>query len=73
MREDVKDYLEKRIKTKVKLIGENGNAFSIISKVKKEMRDSGYPKFVIKEYEKNCTRGDYNNLLQTTMRFVDVS
>ena len=56
---------------KVKLIGEDGNAFFILGKVSESLRKAGYEKF-IDEYLTEARGGDYNHLLQTTMKYVDV-
>ena len=55
---------------KVKLIGEDGNAFSILARVMKAMKVAGLSKEVIDEYYKEATSGDYDHLLQTTLRWV---
>ena len=57
---------------KVKLIGEDGNAFAILSKVSKELRRAGYDLDFIKEYQAQAMSGDYDNLLQVTMNYVEV-
>jgi hypothetical protein len=60
-------------KVKVKLIGEDGNAFAIIGAVRKAMKRGGCTPEQVEEFQKEATAGDYNHLLQTAMRFVDVS
>lgn len=55
---------------KVKLIGEDGNAFAILGRVMKAMKVAGLPKEVVDEYYKEATSGDYDHLLQTTLRWV---
>lgn len=57
---------------KVKLIGEDGNAFAILGKVSKELRRAGYDLDFIKEYQAQAMSGDYDNLLQVTMNYVEV-
>ena len=57
---------------KVKLIGEDGNAFAILGKVSKELRKAGFDDKFINEYMDQATSGDYDNLLQTTMAYVEV-
>ena len=57
---------------KVKLIGENGNAFYILGKVSNALKQAGYDKSFIEEYIKQATSGDYDNLLTTTMAFVEI-
>ena len=57
---------------KVKLLGEDGNAFAIMGKVSKELRKAGYDRDFIKEYQTQAMAGDYDHLLITTMTYVDV-
>lgn len=57
---------------RVKLIGEDGNAFSILGKVSKALREAGYDQTFIDGYVKQATSGDYDNLLMTTMVYVEV-
>jgi hypothetical protein len=59
-------------KPKVKLVGEDGNAFLIIGKVCNALRKAGCSPEHIKEYQKKVMRGDYNNLLVVTMEYVDI-
>ena len=58
---------------KVELVGQDGNAFAIMGRVTKAMRLAGLSKEQIDEYRGEATNGDYDQLLQTTMRFVEVS
>ena len=58
---------------KVELVGQDGNAFSIMGRVSRAMRRAGLTQEQIKEYTDEATAGDYDHLLQTTMRFVEVS
>lgn len=60
-----------REKPKVKLVGEDGNAFSIMGRVTRALRGAGYSKEEIDRYTKEATSGDYNHLLAVTMRWVD--
>jgi len=57
---------------KVKLLGEDGNAFYILGKVCKALRDAGYDKDFIHEYRMQAMSGDYDNLLTVTMTYVEV-
>ncbi|MCK9229125.1 MAG: hypothetical protein M0Q23_01545 [Syntrophales bacterium] len=59
-------------KVKVKLIGEDGNAYYILGKVSKALRDAGYDEAFIDDYIAQATSGDYDTLLRTTLIFVDV-
>jgi len=56
----------------VQLIGENGNAFYIIGKVRKEMKRNGVPNNEIDLFINEAMSGDYNNLLRTCMKYVNV-
>lgn len=56
----------------VQLVGVNGNAYVIVGKVAKAMRRAGCSKEHIAAYKAEATSGDYDHLLATTMRYVDV-
>lgn len=56
----------------VQLTGEDGNAFFIIGRVQKELRKHGLPPHVVAEYVDEATSGDYDHLLATTTRWVNV-
>ena len=58
-------------KPRVKLIGEDGNAFAILGKVSRVLKEAGL-KNEAKQYLEEATKGDYNHLLQVTMKYVDV-
>ena len=58
---------------KVKLTGSDGNAFAIMGKAKEAMKKAGISNDVIKKYIEEATSGDYDHLLQTTMKYVEVS
>lgn len=57
---------------KVKLVGTDGNAFSILGKVSSALRKAGYADLA-KEYMEKSMSGDYNNLLRVTKEYVKVS
>ncbi|KKN21636.1 hypothetical protein LCGC14_0923210 [marine sediment metagenome] len=58
-------------KPRVKLVGMDGNAFAIIGRVSKALREAGLGHRV-KEFQKEATSGDYDNVLQTAMKYVNV-
>ena len=58
---------------KVELIGNDGNAFSIMGAVTKAMRRAGVSKEEQDLYFKEATAGNYDQLLATTMKWVEVS
>jgi hypothetical protein len=55
----------------VQLTGEDGNAFSIISRVRRALREhaSGDQ---IEDFTKEAMAGDYDHVLQTVMAWVNV-
>jgi hypothetical protein len=57
----------------VTLSGIDGNAFSIMGAVTKAMRRAGVSKEEQDQYFKEATAGDYDQLLATTMDWVDVN
>lgn len=57
---------------KVKLVGEDGNAYSIMGACMREGRRAGYTKEQLDAYQKESTSGDYDHLLQTAMKWFDV-
>lgn len=57
-------------KVTVKLVGEDGNAFAILGRVSKALKQSGQPEAAA-EYMEKATAGDYDHLLRVTMEYVD--
>lgn len=57
----------------VELIGNDGNAFSIMGAVSKALRRAGATKEELDEYMKESMSGDYDNLLRTAMKWVNVA
>jgi hypothetical protein len=57
----------------VQLTGEDGNAFAIMGRVAGALKKAGVPKEEVAEYMKESMSGDYDNLLQTAMRWVSVA
>ena len=53
----------------VQLTGEDGNAFAILGAVSKALRRAG-DRDAVDEFLDEAPSGDYNNLLQTAMRYV---
>lgn len=52
------------------LEGPGGNAFVILGKVSKALKRAGYDQEFIDQYLEEAKSGDYDHLLQTTMRYV---
>ena len=59
-------------KPTVKLIGQDGNAFSIMGNVKQALKRAGADKEYIDEYLIDATSGDYNHLLTVSMKYVNI-
>ena len=57
----------------VQLTGQDGNAIFILGKVQQAMRRAGVPADEIRQFMDEATSGDYDHLLGTVMRWVDVS
>ena len=56
----------------VQLVGESGNAFFILGKVKKAMQNAGATKEEVDEFMKEATSSDYDHLLLTCTEYVEV-
>ena len=56
----------------VQLSGEDGNAFFIIGRVGKAMRQAGVANDDIDAFRKQAMSGDYDNVLATCMKWVVV-
>lgn len=59
-------------KPKLKLIGEDGNAFNILGLARKAATKAGWLSEEIDEFFQEAKAGDYNHLLQTCMKYFDV-
>lgn len=57
----------------VELIGGDGNAFMIIGKVRQALKRAGVPKEEVEEFSEEAMSGDYDNVLRTCMKWVEVS
>lgn len=60
-------------KCEVKLSRVDGNAFAILGAVKKALAKAGATKDEQAEFMREATSGDYNALLQTVMRWVEIA
>jgi hypothetical protein len=56
----------------VKLVGTDGNCFSVLGRVERALRRAGVSDDEIKQFRDEATAGDYDHLLQTVMRYVKV-
>ena len=64
---------EPRFNVKVKLIGNDGNAFAILGAVSQALRKAGATPAEKAEFMQEATAGDYDHLLCTVMRWVNVA
>jgi len=58
---------------KVKLVGEDGNAFAILGKVRRALKEANISPDEIEQFYKEATSGDYDNLLCVVSDWVNVS
>ena len=56
----------------VQLTGNDGNAFAIMASVCSALSKAGAPKEDVNQYIEESKAGDYDQLLQTAMRWVNV-
>jgi len=56
----------------VVLVGTDGNALAIVGKVKRALRNNFVPDNEIDEFVKDALSGDYDHVLQTCMKWVNV-
>ena len=56
--------------TVVKLVGEDGNAFTVLGAVGKALKRTGHAD-VVDEFMQEAMSGDYDHLLRTCMKWVD--
>ena len=57
----------------VQLSGTDGNAFALIGRVQGALRKAGVSAEERAAFTKEATSGDYNHMLATCMKWVDVS
>ena len=58
-------------KPKLKLIGEDGNAFAILGRATKALKEAG-EEDKVEEFMNQATSGDYNHLLRVVMEWFEV-
>jgi len=58
---------------KVQLSEQDGNAFAVLGAVRKALKRAGVPEEERDAFKTEATSGDYDHLLQTAMRWVDVA
>jgi len=57
---------------RVSLVGEDGNAFAILGRVRQAMTRAGVPDEEVQRFVREATAGDYDQLLATVLAWVNV-
>ena len=57
----------------VELIGQSSNAFAIMGTVKNALSRAGVSEEEVEQYMEEAMGGNYDHLLQTTMRWVTIT
>lgn len=57
----------------VELVGQDGNAFSMIGRTMAALRRGGATPEQLTEFQNEVTSGDYNNVIQTISRWAEVN
>lgn len=60
-------------KPELELSGSDGNAFAVIGKAIGTARKAGWSPEQIEKFRIEAMKGDYDHLLQTCMKFFDVT
>ena len=58
---------------RIRLSGKDGNAFAIMGNVTSALKKNKVPESEISLFRKEAMSGDYDNLLQTCIKWVEVS
>ena len=58
-------------KPRLKLVGEDGNAFAILGRASRAARKAGMPAGWWDKVHTEATSGDYDHLLRTMMKYFD--
>lgn len=62
-----------RVRPKLRLTGRDGNAFFILGRARDAANRAGWKESEWLVFEKEATSGDYDKVLQTCMKWFDVS
>ena len=57
----------------VALLGEDENAFAIVERVQRALREAGVPAAEVKAFTVEACSGDYYHLLETVLRTVETT
>ena len=67
------EFIEANGKPEVELVGYDGNAFAILGRTIAALKKAGATKEVTDAFRSEATSSDYNYLLQTAMKYLEVS
>lgn len=56
----------------VKLVGSDGNAFAVLGRVQRALREKKVPELEIQEFFRDATSADYMHLLKVVNEWVSV-
>jgi len=56
---------------RVRLVGEDGNAFAILGRTKRALQDAGASADEVATFLREATAGNYDELLATVMHWVE--
>jgi hypothetical protein len=57
---------------KYSLVGVDGNAFAILGYTARALKRTGH-RDLVEDMHKRATSGDYDNLVQVCMRYIDIA
>ena len=60
-------------KFKFKMVGTDGNAFSLLGRFKREALRNGWEKNEVDKVINECRSGDYDNLIVTLIKYTDAN
>lgn len=60
-------------KPKLKLVGQDGNAFIILGLARRAAKKANWPDERWEEFDAKAKSGDYDNLLRVCMEYFDVT
>ena len=66
------DTVTPRFDVDVQLTGTDGNAFAVLGRVRRAIKDAGGNIDDVEAFTNEATDGDYNHLLATAMKWVRV-
>lgn len=56
----------------VQLSGSDGNAYAVLGRIQGALRKAGASSEAIRDFVKEAKAGDYDHLLQTAMKYVNL-